>query len=158
MECWKLPPKAKIFEAMSAVADGRVKLTGETSAEVSSSSGDRTYHIEWNEDLTQITSDDNASLWQGYLGYPALAVLMVKGKLPCDATVAAHLAGIPWKRINKQFRNDYEKAVESVLESCAQRGVDVFSVRAEAERIMSILEGIRLERLPRRKGMVPGKA
>ncbi|HVN72695.1 MAG TPA: hypothetical protein VMU10_11795 [Desulfomonilia bacterium] len=144
---WKLPPKAKIFEALSAVGDGRVKVTGETNAEVTSSSLDKTYHVEWNEDFTRVTSNDNASHWQGYLGYPILAVLMEKGKLAYDKAVAGDLAGIPWKVVNKRFKNDYDKAIESVLGSLKDKGVDTGAVRDEVERIMKQIEQLSLEKL-----------
>ena len=81
MTAWKLPPRAKVFEAFSAVADGRVRLTGPGSATVTSSGGDKTYDVEWSEDGRTIAANDNASYWQGYLGYPALAVLLERGEL-----------------------------------------------------------------------------
>ena len=36
---WKLPPKTKIYEALTAMADGRVKLKEGQTAEVVSSDG-----------------------------------------------------------------------------------------------------------------------
>jgi hypothetical protein len=149
-QTWKLPPKAKIYEALSAVADNRVKITGETMAEVASSSYDKTYHVEWSPDFTQITSDDNASFWQGYLGYPILAVLMIKGRLTFDKGIAESLAGVPWKKINKQYRNDYDKAVQSVLDSLEAKGSDTRTIRDEADRIMTRLEELSLKKLPRK--------
>ena len=80
MSTWKSPPKAKVYEALSAVADGRVTLMGGEKAEVVSSDGTKTYHVEWSPDSNQITSNDNASYWQGYLGYPIIAVLDGFGK------------------------------------------------------------------------------
>ena len=155
METWKLPPKAKIYEAMSAVADNRIKITGTTSAEVISSSHDKTYTVVWSEDLTRITSNDNASYWQGYLGYPIVAVLMMRGDITFDSRIAEHLKGIPWKDINKRFRNDYEKAVDSVLSSLEERGVDTGLLTAEIERIMAQLGHLSLKKLP--KGAQPPK-
>ena len=93
MSTWKSPPKAKIYEALSAVAGGRVTLMGGEKAEVVSSDGTKTYHVEWSPDLNQITSNDNASYWQGYMGYPIIAVLMVLGKLEYRTEVADFLAG-----------------------------------------------------------------
>jgi hypothetical protein len=155
MEIWKLPPKAKIYEAMSAVADNRIKITGKTSAEVTSSSHDKTYTVAWSEDLTGITSNDNASYWQGYLGYPIVAVLMMRGDVTFDRVVAGHLKGIPWKDINKRFRNDYEKAVASVLISLEEKGIDTRILTTEIERIMDQLGHLSLKKLP--KGPRPPK-
>ena len=42
---WKVPPKAKIYEALTAVADGRVNLKGGETAEVLSSDGTKTYIV-----------------------------------------------------------------------------------------------------------------
>ena len=40
------------------------------------------------------TLNDNASYWQGYLGYPGIAVLMLQGKLPYDKELAQQFAGV----------------------------------------------------------------
>jgi hypothetical protein len=149
MASWKLPPKAKIYEALSAVADNRVKITSETSAIVTSSSLDKNYTVTWSKDLTHITSNDNASHWQGYVGYPIVAVLLVKGKMTFDRKNAGHLAGVAWKKINKQFKNDYDKAVESVLASLEEKGIDTRCIRDEVERIMTQIEQLALKKLPR---------
>ena len=155
MNTWKLPPKAKIYEAMSAVADNRIKITGKTNAEVTSSSHDKTYTVVWSNDLTRITSNDNASYWQGYLGYPIVAVLMMRGDVTFDIQIAEHLKGVPWKDINKRFRNDYEKAVDSVLSSLEEKGIDTSILTAEIERIMAQLGHLSLKKLP--KGARPPK-
>ena len=34
-----------------------------------------------------ITANDNASYWQGYLGYPAVAVLLAIGALHADQAI-----------------------------------------------------------------------
>jgi hypothetical protein len=151
MSTWKSPPKAKIYEALSAVADGRVTLMGGVKAEVVSSDGTKTYHVEWSPDLNQITSNDNASYWQGYMGYPIIAVLMVLGRLEYRTEVADFLASVRWKQMNRQFRNDYTKAIDSVLDALEAKGTPRQTVVAEVDRIMAQIEGLELEKLPRRK-------
>ncbi len=151
MNFWKMPPKAKIYEALTAVADGRVTLTGAQQAEVVSSAGTKTYLVEWSADRQAIVSNDNASYWQGYMGYPMVAVLMTLGMVEYAPEVAARLAGIPWQQINKRFRNDYDKAVAAVLESLQEQGADPQAIRAEVDRIMSFLERLSLQKLPRRR-------
>lgn len=116
MTIWKNPPKAKIFEALSAIADGRVKLLEGQSAEVASSDRSKSYSVAWSEDLKAFTSNDNTSYWQGYMGYPLIAVLMLLGKIDFSREAADLLGEIPWKQLNKRFRNDYAKAVECVLD------------------------------------------
>jgi hypothetical protein len=151
MSTWKSPPKAKIYEAITAVADGRVKLVGEEEAEVVSSEGTKTYQVEWSFDLSQITSNDNASYWQGYMGYPIIAVLMTLGKLEYKNEVASFLAGVPWQQMNRRFRNNYTKAIDSVLDSLEAEGTPRQIVDAEVDRIMAQIEDLELEKLPRRK-------
>lgn len=115
MTAWRLPPRAKVFEAFGAVADGRVRLTGPGSATVVSSGGDKTYDVEWSEDGRTISSNDNASYWQGYLGYPALAVLLERGVLQAGEDEVRALAGVPWHDLNEHYRRDYDAAVAHVL-------------------------------------------
>ena len=111
---WKVPPKAKIYEALTAVADGRVKLKGGQTAEVLSSDGTKTYIVEWSSDLGGITSNDNASYWQRYIGYPIIAVLMVLGRLDFDGTVTQALSGIAWKK-------DESQVSERLRQGCRER-------------------------------------
>lgn len=145
MALWAMPPKIKIYEALSAVADGRVTLTGPTSAVVRSSTGEKLYHVAWSEDLC-ISSDDPASRWQGYLGYPIIAVLLQLGKLPYDQERAKLLAGIPWRAINTRFKRDYEQALAYVLEQIEARGGSREELAAEVERIYASLKQLKLER------------
>ena len=172
MSEWRLPPKAKVYEALSAVASGRVRLEREASspyvasgperagdadlagagtAEVTSSSGDKVYTVEWTDGMRRITSNDNASYWQGYAGYPIIAVLLATGMIDYDPKVVAPLAGVPWKRINDRFKRDYDKAVESVLDEVEAKGGDRAAIVAEADRIYDELAALHLERGLRRR-------
>jgi hypothetical protein len=113
---WKMPPKAKVYEALSAVVDGRVFLQSACEASVTSSSGNKAYVVRWNDDFTGISSNDNASFYQGYIGYPIIAVLLKTGTLKADLDSSEKLKGIPWKKINDQFKRNYDKAVDFVLD------------------------------------------
>jgi hypothetical protein len=153
MTKWNMPPIAKVYEGLSAVADGRVKLTSETTAEVLSSERDKTYTVKWSQDGPGITSNDNATRWQGYVGYPIIAVLLQAGRLPYDMVVAGELAGVPWHTLNEQFKRDYDAAIEHVLAQVEQRGGNAAGIRREAERIYAALEQLQLERPePKRSG------
>jgi hypothetical protein len=77
----KMPPKEKILEAYSAIADRRIDMH-ENSAEVHSSDASKTYLVEWEGDT--FASSDPATYWQSYPGYPVLAVLLKQGRLPLD--------------------------------------------------------------------------
>ena len=98
----KLPPIEKIHEAYSAIADKRVVLK-ENEAEVSSSDLTKTYMVKWKDEV--YSSNDNASYWQGYIGYPIIAVLMLQGKLPLNQEIAMYFQGINWKKINTEYKN-----------------------------------------------------
>ncbi len=149
MANWKLPPRAKVFEAFTAVADGRVRLTGPGSATVDSSSGDKAYAVEWSEDGRVVAANDNASYWQGYLGYPILAVLLVRGVLRADRTVVGALAGVPWHDLNQRFKRDYEAAVAHVLGGLAARGGDPALVEREVAAVLDQLTALGLQRAGR---------
>jgi len=146
MAAWKMPPKAKIYEALSAVADQRVTLTGPTSAQVVSSSRDKAYDVTWSEDMRHFASNDNASYWQGYIGYPIIAVLLQTNAIPYSAHIAGLLAGIPWKQLNDQFKRDYDKAVNHCLDQIEAKGGNRSQIIQEVERIYQALATLAFER------------
>lgn len=153
MTQWNMPPLAKVYEAMSAVAEGRVKVTSETTAEVLSSERDKTYAVKWAAAGSSITSNDNATRWQGYIGYPIIAVLLQVGRLPYEPEVAQALAGVAWHSLNAQFKRDYDAAVDHALAGVRVRGGDDEAIRREAERIYAALGKLGLERPePKRSG------
>jgi hypothetical protein len=151
MKLWKNPPKEKIYEALSAVGDGRVKLIEDRQAEVLSSDRTKTYSVEWSEDINVITSNDNASYWQGHIGYPIIAVLMILGKIEYSLDSAKLLSGTQWKELNKRFRNDYNKAVQFSLDSLDVDDEMRQKISAEVDGIMAQIEAMALERPPRRR-------
>ena len=153
---WQLPPAAKVYEAFGALADGRVHLDEEPQgadhegrAEVESSGRDRRYIVEWSADLTSITANDNASYWQGYLGYPAIAVLLAIGALQADGAIVGLFAGVPWHDLNVRFKRDYAAAVDSVLSGLEERGADRGRIEQEVEGVLARLARLSLERPPR---------
>src|SRR6202030_2179073 len=97
---WKMPPLAKVYEALGAIGDGRVRLDDAHHASVTSSDGAKVYTVEASADGAEISSNDNASFWQGYLGYPAIASLIARGLIDADRTATRALAGVPWKELN----------------------------------------------------------
>ncbi len=129
---FKMPKKEKIYEAYGAVSDGRVSM-GDASAQVLSSDKSKAYTVTWDGDT--YSSNDNSTYWQGALGYPVIAVLMLRGILPLDRGTAELFRDVPWKELNAMYRNDYAKAAESVLGVLEGRGADVGAVRAEADAV-----------------------
>jgi exodeoxyribonuclease-3 len=123
----KMPPVEKTYEAYSALADGRVEMH-EGYAFVDSSEGAKTYEVAWKGDT--YSSTDNATYWQGYAGYPVIAVLVLQGRLPgLDEECLAEMADIPWKRLNDAHKRDYARAVDEALAGKAHER----EIRAAAE-------------------------
>lgn len=112
---WKLPPREKVHEALSAQLDDRVSIQEENRAEVSSSDRTKAYTVTWSEDRTRFGSNDNASFFRTYAGYPIVAVLLKLGVLPYRPEACAPLRDVPWKAVNKRFKSNYAKAVDHVL-------------------------------------------
>ena len=135
----KLPPIEKVFEAWTAIADHRVDLQ-ENHASVASSDGEKNYKVNFSGD--QFSSDDNATFWQGYAGYPVIAVLMLQGRLPLNMAEAELWKNINWTVLNKKNRNNYAKAVKEVAE---QRGIDLTRSYEEANLVMKDLENLPIE-------------
>ncbi len=117
---WKHPPIIKIYEAIGAVADGRVEVAGNT-AKVYSSSGNKYYDVVYAPVEQAIMTDDNGSYWKGYLGYPAIAFLVKIGMLSCDEKVGELLKNIVWEDINQKFKNDFDKTLEYILFSKSEK-------------------------------------
>ena len=145
---WKMPPIIKVYEALGAIGDGRVRIVDSRRALVTSSDGVKTYEVEVSEDGREISSNDNASYWQGYLGYPAIAVLLARGFYRPPANVTDALAGISWKTLNRKFKNDYTKTLAEVDKELEQSAHDPDAVRSEAEAVLNFV---------RRLGPVRGK-
>lgn len=137
----KLPPPEKAAEAYSAIADGRVTLfAAEERAEVISSDGEKKYAVAWRGNV--YTSTDNATRWQGYAGYPVLAVLMLQGRLPLDREVAALFSGINWTELNRKHRRDYAAALDAVVRA---RNMDAAAVRAAMNQVFERLSALDVE-------------
>jgi len=154
-QAWRMPPLAKVYEALGALGDGRVHLADARHASVTSSDGSRTYQVEISADGREISSNDNASFWQGYLGYPAIAVMIARGLCHPRADVIKALTGVPWKELNTRFRNDYSRTLAEVMQRAADQGFDPAAIRAEADAVLVALEEFAPRRGVRRKP--PGK-
>jgi hypothetical protein len=139
---WKTPPALKVIEALGAIADGRVRETAPGKATVVSSDGGKRYAVAWDPENAMVSSNDNASYWQGYLGYPAIAYLMTKGALPYDAGLAARLRGVEWKKLNTKL-----KKAEKVLAHLGQTGaVDSAAAQRFADEVRREIGARRLAR------------
>lgn len=123
----KLPPIEKIYEAYSAIADSRVTL-GENEAHVRSSNAAKEYIVTWDGDI--YTSTDNATYWQGYAGYPVLAVLLLQGRLPLDRVLADQFSGIDWHTLNERHKRDYAAVAHVAME---QNGISAEAAQTSSD-------------------------
>jgi len=128
----KLPPIEKIHEAYSAIADCRINLMEEY-ATVFSSNRAKEYTVTMKDGV--YTSNDNASYWQGYAGYPIIAVLMLQGKLPLNVDIAEYFKNINWTELNAKYKSKYEKAVAEIMEGLQEKNVDCHEINSEVEKV-----------------------
>ncbi|MGH7934880.1 MAG: hypothetical protein ACREQN_17195 [Candidatus Binataceae bacterium] len=150
-EIWKMPPIAKVYEALGALGDGRVRIVSPIHALVKSSAGDKTYEVEVSADGREIAANDNASYWQGYLGYPAIAVLLARGLYRPREQVVRALSGVAWKELNRRFRNDYDRTIAEVLANAERAGYEAAMIRTEAEAVLEAVRGFAPRRGVRRR-------
>jgi hypothetical protein len=146
MDNWKFPPRLKIYEALGAIADHRVEMSS-AGAVVTSSSRHKHYEVVYNAERGAIGSNDNGSYWVGYLGYPAIAVLMLHGQLPFDASIAALVSDIQWKELNDRYEGRYDDVEQSVRERIESS--DATSL-PRLDRLIDAVEERLRESLPRR--------
>lgn len=146
----KFPSIEKILEAYTAIADGHVKL-GNDQALVTSSNEAKTYTVTFHDNI--YTSNDNASYWQGYLGYPAIAVLMLQGKLPYDKELAQHFAGVDWNKVNQEYKRNYAQAADAIMTA---RGIDKKKVETELHHVYDVLKQLPI--VVKRGSLRPPKA
>ncbi|HEX2395746.1 MAG TPA: hypothetical protein VHI78_10385 [Bacteroidales bacterium] len=146
MDKWKLPPIEKIYEAFSVIADNRFEIKDDGRASVTSSAGDKKYNVTWSEvekGILKVYSNDNASRWQGYTGYPVIALLMITGRIQYNKVVIEHFKGIEWNSLNKAYKNNYARAVENILDRIGDK-VKIEIIRSEVNRIYSQLSELQL--------------
>lgn len=148
---WTKPPLNKIYEALGAIADNRVEIEDNT-AKVYSSSRSKYYDVVYDPKKNEITSNDNASFWVGYLGYPSISFLLAKGIVDYDKVLLEYLKGFMWKDINQKFKNDFEKTDAYIDEQIVKKydiGIDDFHKKLHA--ILDNIMALKLSKLGKTK-------
>lgn len=154
---WLQPRDSHIvYEALSAIADGRFELTGENTAKSTSTSRGKFYEVEYDPKTASIMSNDNMAYYAGEISYPMVAMLLVKGVIKYDEKILKGLKAIPWKDINQKNKNDYMKSVDEVLGDLKLKGIDIEHVRTECNRIYEEVKQMKLNYLGNKK--IPPKA
>lgn len=134
----KLPPVEKVYEAWTALVDDRYDLSPEALI-VRSSDGSKEYRVTW-DDEGRYRSNDNATFWQGYAGYPVIMALMLQGRVPFNGEVAAWFKGIPWKALNDAHKRDYAAALAEAFE---RAGLDMPRQLQAEEAAAEVMEALR---------------
>lgn len=135
----KMPPKIKVYEALTAIANNSVGIENNT-AVVYSSNKSKFYNLEWDE--RGYSSNDNATFYQGYPGYPIIAVLLLTNKLSYDNSILKFFENIDWKKINTKFKSDYEKSIEFVFQNFNKN--DIEFIEKEVDQIYNSLEALNI--------------
>lgn len=138
---WEIPPINKVFEALGCIADNRIKIDG-NGAQVWSSNKSKAYTVKYDKDKNAIISNDNGSYWQEYLGYPSVAFLMLNGVIKYDEDIADALKSIEWKKLNTQFKNNYEKTNAFALGQAKKNGYNVEDLKKEIENIYKQIKSL----------------
>lgn len=143
---WKVPPPIKIYEALGAIADGRIKVDG-NEAKVYSSSGNKFYVVTYDASKQEIMANDNGSYWQGYLGYPSIAFLMYIGVIHFNPLYAEALKEIAWKDINTQFKNNFNTTVTYIHSLLQDKGISIEDFLKDVNAIQTQIEMLNLSLL-----------
>ncbi len=144
---WKISPQpkmaTKVYEALGAVADGRVEGGGD-GGKVYSSNRNKFYTITYDPIEQAIMSNDNGAFWHGDLGYPALAFLFKIGVLEYRAEYAEHLKEILWKKINTDFKSNYAKTKKYCDDLLIEKGVDISEFHSYVDGIIQKATDLKL--------------
>lgn len=136
---WTNPHITKILEAFGAIVDDRLEMGENNTAKVYSSSRNKFYVVLYDSENDSIMTNDNASYYIWSLGYPSIAYLMKIWKIPFDLELAMLFSGIPWKDINQQFKNDFDKTMEYILINLAKQGHDIKEIREKIQTIQDFI-------------------
>ena len=141
---WLMPPRIKILEALGTIADKRIEVSGNR-AKVTSSMHEKTYAVTF-DGKDSITCNDNGSFYKGYLGYPSIAFLMLKGILPYDEKIAKALVGIKWKELNEKFK-DYSKVEQIIKIKAAREKIKQNHIDDIIRKVLEKLKELELKKL-----------
>ncbi len=140
------PPRIKVLEALGCIADGRIKVINENYVKVTSSLGDKTYNVYVDLNRGVAYSDDNGTKYRNYIGYPIIALLMIKGVLPYNKRISEALKGIPWKILNEKYKK-YALVEREVLKIARSKGISSSELMSFVKKVMNKISELKLEKL-----------
>lgn len=138
---WKKPHISKIYEALTALADGRIRRNGKN-AICYSSDRKQVYDIHYDPKVGSIMSNDNGAYYTRTLSYPMIGDLMLLGVIPYDQRLLGILSNIYWEDIYKRFKNDYGKSIKFVIGELKKNGDDVEFVTSEVKKIYEFVRNL----------------
>jgi hypothetical protein len=139
----KIPPRIKILEALGSIGDKRIIVLDEKRAKVISSEKNKEYFVYLDLEKNVAFSNDNGTKLKGYVGYPIIAFLMIKGILPFDERIANALSQIPWKRLNEKYKN-YSIVEKIVKDIAKKRGIETNFLENFVEEVMKKISNLSL--------------
>ncbi len=137
----EMPPRIKCLEALSAVWRGRVNRLGPNEFEVTSSRGEKKYRVLIKGD--SVYSDDNGTIYRGYVGYPIIAALIISGVIPNNERLGRAISDIAWADLNESLKS-YRKVEEKVKAKAKGSGIEPSEVDEYVELCMKALSGLTL--------------
>ena len=144
-------PISKIYEALSAVADERIEEKDQNTFLVTSSDHTKKYTVILNG--KSASSNDNATYWQHYAGYPIIAVFLYRKEIPFDNTLLRYFRNIPWKKLNTENKNDYDKSIEQAFHGLEEKTRKEIQEETTRIRLDFLALGIMVK--GNRKSLVP---
>jgi hypothetical protein len=88
------------------------------------------------------------------MGYPVIAVLMLQGRLKYSKALPDNFKNINWKKLNTEYKSQYDKAVASVLDRLSAEGKDIAAINLE---VQNIFEQIKELDIKRKRPQIPKK-
>ena len=82
------------------------------------------------------------------MGYPIIAVLMILKRIDFDETTTRQLSGFSWEKIIKQFKRDYDKVIDFILQSVVAKGGKREEIMREVDSVLTQLNRLGLKRMP----------
>ena len=110
--------------------------------------------VTWRDGI--YTSNDSASYWQGYAGYPMIAALLLQGKLTLNRSVAAYFTGINWTELNAKYKSKFAKAVAEIMDGLKEEGVDCSAIDNEINAVYEQIKQLDIQ--TKRSSVKPPKS
>jgi len=143
---WKKPHIARIYEALTVIADNKVETNGNR-ARCYSITNDKVYDIQYNSTNNSIMSNDNAAFYTNSLSYPMIAYLMLIDEIPYHKKLLEIFKDICWKDVNAHFKNDYDKSIKFVLGELKKEGQGTDFIRTEIKKIYDFVCNLQIKTL-----------